>query len=119
MILGPHSPLSQSMSDSVDNVPLPRLKEALDEKGRTQRGLAKFMGIHESNIARLIKGERSMLSPEQIRKIEEYTGKEFAYLADLKGACLSDDEVELLRKYREASAAAREIARFALSTKAD
>jgi hypothetical protein len=54
-----------------------------------------------------------------VRKIEEYTGKEFAYLADLKGACLSDDEVELLRKYREASETAREIARFALSTKAD
>ena len=91
------------MSSPEFKVALPRLASALkDGSNLTQRGLAAFLGIHESNISRLIRGKAQMLTRERIRLIEEYTGKTFEYLADLKEANLSEDEVAMMEARRNA-----------------
>lgn len=91
------------MSKQAVNIPLPNLKLVLDTtEGLSQRGLATFLGIHESGISRLIRGKAKMLTRERIKQIEEYTGKSFEYLADLKAAKLTDDEESDLRAMRAA-----------------
>lgn len=91
-ILAARAGKSHAMSQEPISVVLPKLREALRSKRLTQRGLADFLGTDESNISRLIRGKAKMLTPERIRKIEQYTGKSFEYLADLKSANLSERE---------------------------
>lgn len=82
------------MSEQEINVPLPNLAIVLREtEGLSQRGLAAFLGIHESNISRLITGKAKMLTPERIRLIEQYTGQKFEYLANLKDAAKQDEQI--------------------------
>lgn len=50
------------------------LRTELERPGRSQRGLADFMGLHPSQIARMLKGERRIQLYE-IEKIEAYLGK--------------------------------------------
>lgn len=91
------------MSDDAVNIPLPNLKLVLKTtKGLSQRGLADFIGIDESNISRLVRGKQKMLTPQRIRQIEQYTGKTFEYLADLKAARLTEEEESDLRAMRKA-----------------
>ncbi|MDE2467401.1 MAG: helix-turn-helix transcriptional regulator [Bradyrhizobium sp.] len=98
------------MSEPLVNVALPKLREVLrDSPGLSQRGLAAALGIHESNVSRLINGGRQMLSREQIEIIEQYTGREYAYLAELKSQNLTESEAEHLRKFRAASEKARQL----------
>lgn len=95
--------LSRAMSEEPFSLPLPNLGPLLKETaGLSQRGLAAFLGIHESNISRLIKGKAKMLTRERIRKIEEYTGQSFEYLAGLKEANLSNREESNVRADRKA-----------------
>jgi len=103
------------MSDAPSKVALPNLKAALaDKEGLTQRGLAEHLGIHESNISRLIKGKAKMLTREKIRIIEQYTGKTFEYLAALKEAALSEEEVDDLAALRNAPPEIQAVVRAAL-----
>ncbi|MGN6313198.1 MAG: helix-turn-helix domain-containing protein [Rhodanobacteraceae bacterium] len=91
------------MTEQAISIPLPNLKVVLKStKGLSQRGLAAFLGIHESNISRLIQGKAKMLTRERIKLIEQYTGKSFEYLADLKSAQLTDEEESDLRAMRNA-----------------
>lgn len=91
------------MSQESLSVPLPNLRLVLTTTpGLSQRGLAKHLGIHESGISRLIKGKAKMLTRERIKLIEEYTGKTFEYLADLKAAALTDQEQSDLDAMRHA-----------------
>lgn len=91
------------MSTEDLNIPLPNLEVVLKTTtGLSQRGLAKFMQTHESNISRLIRGKAKMLTREKIRFIEEYTGRTYEYLADLKSAALTDQEADDLRAMRKA-----------------
>ena len=95
-------------------LPLPKLRDALRAEGRTQRGLAAAMGLHESNVSRLLKGERIMLTRDQIIAIEAYTGRSFGELADLASYNLTDEEAALLRTYRAASERKRQAVRLTL-----
>lgn len=93
----------RAMSQAGAMLALPNLKAALNaQPGLTQRGLARFMGVHESNISRLIQGKAKMLTREQIRLIEAYTGRSYEYLADLKSQNLSEQDVSDLKALRKA-----------------
>lgn len=95
--------LSRNMSKDRLNIPLPNLEVVLKgTPGLSQRGLAKFMGTHESNISRLIRGKATMLTRDKIKAIEEYTGRTYEYLADLKSAALSEEEADDVRAMRKA-----------------
>lgn len=72
------------------------------------------MGIHESNVTRLIQGKRVMLSRDQIIAIEKYTGRSFAELADLASFNLTEEEAAFLRLYRAASQKKRQAIRLTL-----
>jgi plasmid maintenance system antidote protein VapI len=94
---------SRPVSEKPINVPLPNLKVVLETtQGLSQRGLAAFLGIHESNISRLIRGKAKMLTRERINQIEQYTGRTFEFLADLKKAALTPEEIADLEAMRNA-----------------
>lgn len=91
------------MSEPRASIPLPNLRAVLTAaSGLSQRGLAKYLGINESGVSRLIRGKAKMLTRERIKLIEEYTGRSFEYLADLKGANLSEREASNIAAGRKA-----------------
>ncbi len=51
-----------------------RLKEILDERGMTQKELARESGIRESTISDICRGTRTVMNFEHIAKIVEVLG---------------------------------------------
>ncbi len=60
-----------------------RLKAAVKEKGWNQKVLAERSGIHAVQIGRLIRGERSRVEPETIRKLARALDVSADYLLGL------------------------------------
>ena len=46
-----------------------RLKVALEQKGWSQKVLAERSGIHAQQVGRILRGERSRVGPDTIRKL--------------------------------------------------
>lgn len=94
---------ARAMAKPMLDIPLPRLREVLrTTHGLSQRGLADYLGVSEGTVSRIIKGEIRMLTRERIKKIEAYTGKSYAYLAELDTGPLTEQEVSDLTALRHA-----------------
>lgn len=60
-----------------------RLKTALKEKGWSQKVLAERSGIHPNQVGRIVRGERSRVGPDTVRKLALALGVSADYLLGL------------------------------------
>lgn len=68
-----------------------RLKAAVEEKGWSQKVLAQRSGINAQQVGRLIRGERTRVEAETVRKLSRALGVSADYLLGL-----DDEEKELM-----------------------
>jgi transcriptional regulator with XRE-family HTH domain len=56
-----------------DAMDLRWLRDAIKRSGKSQKGLAEVLGVHPSQVGRILKGER-ILKAREVEKIEAYLG---------------------------------------------